>query len=58
MENINIELAHDKQIDHHANGNADGKAKNIDERKNFAPYQITPCDLEVIPEHIRWFQMY
>ena len=53
MENINIELAHDKQIDHHANGNADGKAKNIDERKNFVPYQITPCNLEVTPEHIR-----
>ena len=51
MKPVIAKFIHDKQEDHHAHGNADGKTQYIDERKHFTLHQVTPGNFEIIFKH-------
>jgi hypothetical protein len=51
MKTVNLEFVDDENIDHHANSNANGQAKNVNERKSFILHQIPPGSFEIIFKH-------
>jgi hypothetical protein len=51
MKIVETEFIPDEKEDHHADSDANRQTKNIDERKDFALHQISPCSFEIIFKH-------